>query len=82
MRLNFPVIRRYWDDVNDCEPTYPVPSIVWWFDAGKGGYKGEYLTEQYPNGEVVVSSRATLDELIEQLIEREFDLRTNFARYS
>lgn len=78
MKLKFPVIRRYWDDVRNDEPLYPVPCIVWWFDEDKGGYKGEYLTALFPNGEVVDCACATLDELIANLVDIEAELRNEY----
>ncbi len=81
MKLNFPVIRRYWDDVRNDEPVYPVPCIVWWYDKDKGGYRGEYLTELFPNGEVVACACTTLDELIDTLIKREANIRGDNLDY-
>lgn len=66
------VIKRYWDRDNDCEPTYPHPSIVWWYkgNAIDGIYfSGELLTDETPFGEICGNANS-LEELKEKLIDK------------
>lgn len=66
------LIKRYWDHVNDREPEYPMPCIVYW---QKGNvhdgyyYSGELLTEQTPNGEICRIADFP-EDLIKKLISR------------
>jgi len=75
-KRDFKVIKRYWDNDNNCEPTYPFPCIVWW---KKGNnidgywYKGEALCRDFPNGEVVTIA-SSKDHLVDRLYDIYFEM--------
>ena len=70
-KRDFKVIKRYWDNDNNCEPTYPFPCIVWWKkgnDIDGYWYKGEALCRDFPNGEVVTIA-SSKDHLVDRLYD-------------